>query len=73
MMITVRVSIRAKRMAVEKIGDTAYKVWVTAVPERGKANAQVIDLLADFFDVPKSHFRIVSGATSRNKKVKFTA
>lgn len=46
------------------------KVYVTAVPENGKANEAMIALLAKHFDLPKSAFTIVRGATSRNKVVR---
>lgn len=35
----------------------------------GKANQAVIALLADYYEVPKSHVRITGGHTSRNKIV----
>ena len=42
---------------------------VRAVPEDGKANEALIALLAKTLAVPKSHLRIVSGATSRLKRI----
>lgn len=68
MIITVQVTTRAKRNAVEVVGDANYKVWVTVVPEHGKANKKVINLLAKHFDVAKSNIKLLSGATSRIKK-----
>lgn len=49
---------------------TKLKIYVTAVPEDGKANAAMFKLLAEYFDLPKSAFRITRGDTSRNKIVK---
>jgi uncharacterized protein len=46
-----------------------YKVYVTAPPEDGKANKKLIELLAEYFKVPKSQIRIVKGEISRNKIV----
>jgi len=34
-----------------------------------KANEKVIELLSDFFDVPKNKIKIVKGQTSREKEV----
>jgi uncharacterized protein len=48
-------------------GGEALKVWVTAAPEGGKANAALIALLAKTWRLPKGAFEIVSGRTSRNK------
>jgi uncharacterized protein YggU (UPF0235/DUF167 family) len=44
-------------------------VQVTAAPEKGKANAAVVDVLAEALDLPKSALRIVSGETSPLKTV----
>jgi uncharacterized protein (TIGR00251 family) len=42
-------------------------VRVRAVPERGKANAAVIETLAKAFGLPKSTIRITKGARARTK------
>lgn len=46
-----------------------YKVYVTVAPEQGKANKKMIELLSEYFRVPKSQIRIVKGEISRNKIV----
>lgn len=58
---------RAGKNEVIPISDAEYKVKVTAVPEKGKANEKVIELLADYFNVPKSLVSIVGGKTARMK------
>lgn len=52
------------------IGDR-LKVTVTAPPERGKANAAVIGLLAEILELPRSAIRIVSGEGSPLKEIEF--
>ena len=52
------------------VGDR-LKVQVTAAPEKGKANAAVVEVLAEALDLPKSALRIVSGETSPLKTVEF--
>lgn len=47
----------------------ALKVQVHAPPVDGEANAALVELLADTFDVPRRAVRILQGATSRNKVV----
>ena len=42
---------------------------MTAAPEKGKANAAVVEVLAAALDLPKSALRIVSGETSPFKTV----
>jgi hypothetical protein len=53
---------------VGRLGD-AWKVRVTATPERGKANDAVLRLLAQRLDVAPSGLTIVSGHASRDKVV----
>lgn len=45
------------------------RVRVSAVPDKGKANAAVIALLAKALRLPKSAMTLVSGETSRHKSV----
>ncbi len=50
------------------LGD-AVKIRVQAPPEKGKANAAVISLLADFLDIPARQLSICAGHASPNKVV----
>jgi uncharacterized protein YggU (UPF0235/DUF167 family) len=45
----------------------ALKVRVRAVPEDGKANAAMIETVADWLGVPKRSLTLASGGKSRNK------
>jgi uncharacterized protein YggU (UPF0235/DUF167 family) len=45
------------------------RVRVSAVPDKGKANASVVALLARALGVPKSAIRVASGETARIKTV----
>jgi uncharacterized protein YggU (UPF0235/DUF167 family) len=45
------------------------KARVTAPPEKGKANASLIALLADSLHVSKSAITIASGETARVKSI----
>jgi uncharacterized protein (TIGR00251 family) len=47
----------------------SIKIRVTAPPERGKANEAIIELLADKLGLKKSAIKVISGETSRDKKV----
>jgi len=55
--------------SVEIISENEIKIKVSTVPERGKANKKVIELLADKFAVPKSQISILKGHLSRTKVV----
>lgn len=69
--IAVRVTPKASRNAlVAEAGE--IRVYVTAVPENGKANAAVIRLLARALGVPKSRLVLLRGATSRDKLFRLT-
>lgn len=67
MRVVVKVIAHASRDAIEKLGEGKYKVWVRALPEKGKANEMVTRLLALEFDVATSQVRLVSGLTSSQK------
>jgi uncharacterized protein YggU (UPF0235/DUF167 family) len=54
------------------VGDR-LKVTVTAAPERGRANAAVVDVLARALGVPRSRIRITAGGTSPLKTAEVDA
>ncbi len=53
-------------------GTSVLRVRVSAVPDKGKANAAVIALLAKTLGIPKSSLALVSGETARLKTVRMT-
>ncbi len=48
------------------------RVRLAAVPEKGKANQALIQLLSEILHIPKSHLSFVSGETSRLKRIRIT-
>jgi hypothetical protein len=58
---------KARKNAVLGTSAGRLKIAVTAVPEKGKANAAVVALLADFFGIAKGRVTIKSGETSHIK------
>ncbi|HLJ97370.1 MAG TPA: DUF167 domain-containing protein [Gemmataceae bacterium] len=46
----------------------ALKVAVTAPPEDGRANKALVEVLAKALDVKRSQVKLLSGATSREKR-----
>ena len=48
-------------------GEPVLKARVTAVPEKGKANKALIELVAKSLKIPKSSISVISGDTSRKK------
>ncbi len=68
-LLTVRVHPSARRAKVEKLGPREYKIHVTAPPEKGRANQEVLEALASHLGIPVSRLRLVRGAASRIKTV----
>lgn len=62
----VRVTPRAARNRIT-VEDGAIRVYVTVVPEGGKANAAVQKLLAKALGVAKSRLMLVRGQSARDK------
>lgn len=53
-------------------GTAVLRVRVTAVPDKGKANAAVIALIAKAASIPKSAITLVSGDTARQKTLRLS-
>ena len=69
--VTLRVTPRASRDAVGDVDDEgALRVRVTAAPADGAANKAVLGLMARTLHVPRSALSIVSGASSRHKRLR---
>jgi uncharacterized protein len=47
----------------------AWKIRVSAPPERGRANSAVVELLASLLDVPRKDVSVVAGGSARRKVV----
>ena len=69
----VRVTPRASANAVAGERDGALLVRVTAPPVGGKANDEVIALLARVLGVPRGAVRVERGAAARTKRVSVPA
>jgi uncharacterized protein (TIGR00251 family) len=67
--ITVRVTPNASQNSVIEIDGSTYRVRLTRSPIDGKANEQLICLLAQHFKTVKSNIQIKKGLTSKNKLV----
>ena len=66
----VRVQVKPqRRLNSVQATDDGLMVELRAVPEDGKANAALVCVLADHFNVKKSQVHIISGNTSRIKLV----
>ncbi len=67
MRISVRVIPRAKLNRVEVQPDGTLRVHTTTAPTDGKATMDVIKMLAEHYNVPKTSIKLIRGSTSRDK------
>jgi uncharacterized protein (TIGR00251 family) len=71
--LTVRVTPRARRTEVaEVLEDGTLRIRVTAPPVEGRANAALIQFLADVLEIRKSRIEIVAGERGLDKIVSIT-
>lgn len=67
--LNVRAQPRSSRAGVDGLIGDAVKVRVKCAPVDGKANREILETLADTFDLPKSRVVFKSGETSRQKRI----
>ncbi len=65
----VKVKPNSKNQKIEEVEDGSLTVHLKSSPVDGKANEELIQLLAKKFDVPKSKITIKIGLSSRQKLV----
>ncbi len=71
-----RVKVIPKSARTEVTGEMAdgtVKIKVAAVPEKGKANAELCSFLAREFGVPQNRVEVIAGQTSPVKVVRVSA
>ena len=67
MKIFVKAHPKSKKIEVLQKDASHYEVWIREAPDKGKANAAVIEALSDHLDVARSRISVSSGLASRNK------
>lgn len=68
--INLHIQPRASRNAVSGLRENALRISLTSPPVDGEANRLCREFLADLFSVSKSSVTIISGETSRYKRVR---
>ncbi|MEI8018367.1 MAG: DUF167 domain-containing protein [Schlesneria sp.] len=58
----------ARRNGVTGVHDGALKVAVSQAPEKGKATAAIMNVLAESLEIKKNQIELLSGQTSTHKK-----
>ncbi|HLO49853.1 MAG TPA: DUF167 domain-containing protein [Kamptonema sp.] len=67
--LKIKVKPNSKQQNIQSEPDGSFRISLKSPPTDGKANEELIKLLAKRFDVPKSQITIKSGLSSRNKLV----
>jgi len=67
--LSVKVNPNAKQQTIETGEDGALIIRLKSPPTEGKANAELINLVAKTYGVKKSQVRIKSGLSSKIKQI----
>ena len=67
--LNVRAQPRSSRSGLDGLLGDAVKVRIRCAPVDGKANKELVETLADAFDLPKSAVVFKSGETSKTKRI----
>ena len=70
--LSVRIQPRSSRNGVSRMEDGSLKIRLTAPPVDGAANEALVKFLSETLSISKSSVEIVTGHTSREKRVKIT-
>ncbi|MDP3953529.1 MAG: DUF167 domain-containing protein [bacterium] len=73
MNLSVEIKPNSHKASLEQLGGGSYKAYLKSPAVEGKANQELIEVLADHFGVAKSMVEIVSGLKSRRKRVNISS
>ncbi len=69
MLINIHAIPNAKKREVIALGKDSFKVKLISSPEKGRANKELIEVLAEYFNTKKSNIKIIKGEFQREKIV----
>ena len=67
--LSVKAQPRSSKSGLDGLLGDAVKVRIRSAPVDGKANKELIETLADAFDLPKARVEFKSGETSKTKRI----
>ena len=67
--LNVKAQPRSSKAGIDGLLGDAVKVRIRCAPVDGKANKELVETLADAFDLPKSMVVFKSGETSKTKRI----
>ncbi len=71
-LLAVRIQPRASRNEIVRMEGGVLKIRLTAPPVDGAANEALVKFLSDVLGIAKSNVEIVSGQTSREKRIRIS-
>jgi uncharacterized protein (TIGR00251 family) len=66
----VKVTPNSSKTKMKKWTDEQLEIALKSIPEKGKANDELIAFLSELIGIPKSRIEIIHGETSRTKRIK---
>ncbi len=71
-MITIRVkaTAHAKKASIEQIAPQTLRITVRESAENNQANKKILELVAEYYELPVNKVRIISGHTMPNKMIR---
>jgi uncharacterized protein (TIGR00251 family) len=63
----------ARQNSLQRLADGTLQVRIKAPAQDGKANEEIVKFLSEFFDLPKSAIRVVTGHGAPFKKIEVNA
>jgi uncharacterized protein len=70
MMISIKTIPNSKKVEITKLDEKNYRIKLDAPPKEGRANLRLVEILSEYFNVPKSMVHIVRGEKSKEKIIK---
>jgi uncharacterized protein (TIGR00251 family) len=70
LILNVRIQPRAKKDEIVGLHDNRLKINLSEAPLEGRANERLLRVIADVFRVAKRDVEIISGRSSRNKRIR---
>ncbi len=67
--VNVKAQPRSSKAGIDGLLGDALKVKIRCAPVDGKANKELIETLAEAFDLPKSAVQFKAGETSKTKRI----
>lgn len=68
--LQIKVTPNASKNQIIGFEEKVLKVRIRGVPEKGRVNEELIEFLAETLGIAKSNIKILSGDTSRLKRLK---